>query len=377
MELHTSLCDRLGIRYPILQSGMGRIAGPELVAEVSRSGALGILAGLRLAAEDLRAQIRRVRQLTDRPFGVNLWLHEDLRPPRLPEEIPAASIQAVQHELNRFRDRLGLPNVVEPPPAIPDVIDEAIEVILEERVAVWSIGLGNPGSELVGRCHERGVAVMAMVATVEDARIVAGAGADIIVAQGAEAGGHRSTWKKRASPSEASIGTMALVPQIVDAVSQPVVAAGGIADGRGLVASLALGAVGVMFGTRFVACRESMAPPMYKDALLRSGSGDTGITDAFTGLYARAVRNTYAREYDASGAPVLPSLLQASAADDIYRASAAAGDPEYFPLWSGQSVGLVADLPGASEIVEAIVRQANETIASLAALERAEVTEGT
>jgi NAD(P)H-dependent flavin oxidoreductase YrpB (nitropropane dioxygenase family) len=122
-----------------------------------------------------------------------------------------------------------------------------------------------------------------------------------------------------------------------------------------------------MFGTRFVACRESMAPPMYKDALLRSGSGDTGVTDAFTGLYARAVRNTYAREYDASGAPVLPSLLQASAADDIYRASAAAGDPEYFPLWSGQSVGLVSDLPGASEIVEAIVRQANETIASLAA----------
>jgi nitronate monooxygenase len=366
MGLRTSLCDLLGIAYPILQSGMGRIAGPELVAEVSGSGALGILAGLRLSADDLRAQIRRVRNLTDRPFGVNLWLHEDLRPPRLPADLPFESVRAVQRVLNGFRDRMGLPHLTGAPAPTPDVIDDAIEVILEERVPVWSIGLGNPGAELVERCHQRGIAMVAMVATVEDARAVADTGVDVIVAQGAEAGGHRSTWKKRASPTEASIGTMALVPQIVDAVRQQVVAAGGIADGRGLVASLALGATGVMLGTRFVACRESMAPQMYKDALLRSGSGDTAVTDAFSGLYARAVRNTFAREYDASGAPVLPSLLQSNAADDVYRASAAKDDPEYFPMWSGQSVGLIDDLPGAAEIVASVVREAEQAIALFA-----------
>jgi nitronate monooxygenase len=365
--LRTPLCDLLGIQYPILQSGMGRIAGPELVAQVSGSGALGILAGLRLSADDLRAQIRRVRDLTDRPFGVNLWLHEDLRPPRLPGDLPVESVHAVQRVLNGFRDRLGLPRETGAPAPIPDVIDEAVEVILDERVPVWSVGLGNPGSDLVERCHQRGIAVVVMVATVEDARAVADTGVDVIVAQGAEAGGHRSTWTKRASSTEASIGTMSLVPQIVDAVRQQVVAAGGIADGRGLVASLALGATGVMFGTRFVACRESMAPQMYKDALLRSGSGDTAVTDAFSGLYARAMRNTFAHEYDASGAPVLPSLLQSSAADDVYRASAEKGNPDYFPMWSGQSVGLIADLPGAAEIVAAVVQEAERSMASFAA----------
>jgi nitronate monooxygenase len=344
---------------------MGRIAGPEMVAEVSRVGALGILAGLRLTAGDLRAQIRRVRELTDRPFGVNLWLHEELQPPHLPSELAPAAIDAVHRVLNRFRDRLGVPHVSEPPAPVPDVIAEAIEVVLAERVPVWSIGLGNPGSELVARCHERGITVMAMIATVEDARSVADAGVDIVVAQGAEAGGHRSTWRKRPSSSEAAVGTMALVPQVADAVRVPVVAAGGIADGRGVVAALALGASGVMLGTRFVACRESSAPAMYKEALLRAGSSDTAITDAFTGLYARSLRNTFAREYDASGAPVLPSLLQASAADDIYRAATATGNAEYYPLWSGQSVGLVSNIPGAAEIVEAIVQEAAQALGAL------------
>jgi nitronate monooxygenase len=349
---------------------MGRIAGPDLVAEVSRAGGLGILAGLRLAPDDLRDQIRRVRALTDRPFGVNLWLHEELQPPHLPSDLAPAAVEAVQRVLNRFRNRLGLPHITAAPEPTPDVLADAIEVILDERVPVWSIGLGNPGPALVERCHERDIAVLVMIATVEDARIVADAGVDVVVAQGADAGGHRSTWRKRASAADASIGTMALVPQVVDAVSQPVVAAGGIADGRGVVAAMALGAAGVMLGTRFVACRESMAPPMYKEALLGASSNDTGVTDAFSGLYARALRNTFAREYDVSGAPVLPSLLQASAADDIYRAAAAVGNREYFPLWSGQSVGLVTNLPGAAEIVAAIVREAEETIDRINPLSR-------
>ena len=325
--LRTSLCDLLGIEYPILQSGMGGVAGPELVAEVSRAGGLGILAGLRLNAEQLRQGIARVRQLTDRPFGVNLWLHTQLLPPVDPAALPAATVQQVQGTLNRFRERLGIPAESGRPAAVPDLINEAFEVILEERVPVWSIGLGNPGRDMVVRCHERGIKIVAMVATVDDARAVAAAG--------------------------------------VDAVDVPVIASGGLADGRGLVAALALGAVGVLLGTRFVATRESGAAEFWKKALLERGSEATTVTDAFTGLYARALRSAFTEEYAASGAPVLPALLQSGAAQDIFAASTKQQNPEYVPMWSGQSVGLIHDLPGAAEVVETMVREARLALRAL------------
>jgi len=141
--------------------------------------------------------------------------------------------------------------------------------------------------------------------------------------------------------------------------------AGGIADGRGLIAALALGASGVLLGTRFVATRESMAPEFWKKGLLEREADATTVTDAFTGQWARTLRNTFEREYRASGAPVLPSLLQSSAARDIYDAAVARRDGEYFPMYSGQSVGLIHNLPGAAEVVEAIVREARAVLADL------------
>ncbi len=365
MTLRTALCDLLGIDYPIVQSGMGGVAGPDLVAEVSRAGGLGILAGLNVPPDDLRAMIRRVRALTDRPFGVNLWLHTALRPPLDPATIPEATVAAVQSALNRFRDRLGLPHAAARPPGAPDLIEAAFQVVLDERVPVWSIGLGDPGPDMTRECRGRGVKVMAMVATVEDARAVAASGVDVIVAQGAEAGGHRSTFVKRESPEAAAIGTLALVPQVVDAVRVPVVAAGGIADGRGLVAALALGASGVLLGTRFVATRESAAPEFWKKGLLERDADATTVTDVFTGLYARALKNTFADEYAASGAPVLPPLVQRAAASDIHQASLKRDDGEYYPMWSGQSVGLIHDLPGAGDVVERVAREARAVLASL------------
>jgi nitronate monooxygenase len=197
---------------------------------------------------------------------------------------------------------------------------------------------------------------------------VAGSGVDVIVAQGFEAGGHRSVWTKPTSQSVASVSTMALVPQVVDVVRQPVVAAGGIGDGRGLAAALALGASGALLGTRFVATRESMAPQMFKDAILAATSDETAITDAFTGLYARALRNRFIDEYAASGAPVLPSLLQATAAQDVFIAAVKASDPQYYPLMAGQSAGFVADLPSAGEVVRAIVAEAEMTLRRLSDL---------
>jgi nitronate monooxygenase len=363
--LRTPLCDLLGIEYPVLQSGMGSVAGPDLVAEVSRAGGLGILAGLNVPPEELRSRIRQVRELTDRPFGVNLWLHTELRPPADPATISGDRLAAVHAVLNGFRTQLGLPARAERPGAVPDIIPEQLEVILEERPAVFSIGLGDPGPDLTARCRAQGIKVVAMVATVDDARAVAASGVDVIVAQGSEAGGHRSTWVKRPTPDAASVGTMALVPQIVDTVDVPVVAAGGISDGRGLVAALALGAVGILLGTRFVATRESMAPEFWKKSLLEREGDDTTVTDAYSGLWLRTLRNTYTAEYQASGAPVLPPLLQSRAAQDVVEETRRRGEGEYFPMLAGQGVGLVRDLPGAGEVVETIVREARVVLAGL------------
>jgi nitronate monooxygenase len=355
---HTPLCDLLGIEHPILQSGMGRIAGPDLVAQVSRGGGLGILAGLLTPPEELRRQITAVRSVTDRPFGVNLWLHEALQPPAAIASLDAAQLHAVQRVLDGFRARLGAAPATAKPAEVPDLIEAAFEVIVEERVPVFSVGLGNPGAARVARCRERGMRVVAMACTLADAKALEAAGVDAIVAQGSEAGGHRSTWVKPGSAQAAAVGTMALVPQVVDAVRVPVIAAGGIADGRGLAAALCLGAQGVMLGTRFVATRESLAPPFFKQAVLERDGDATLITDVFTGLYARAFRNRLVSEYEASGAPVLPPLVQTNAAMDVYGAAAMKNDSEHYPMFAGQSCGLITDLPSAVDVVTAIVAEA-------------------
>jgi nitronate monooxygenase len=352
----SALCSLLGIRYPVIQSGMSRVAGPELVAAVSNAGGLGILAALRLEPDELRAQIRRIRELTSAPFGVNLWLHPGVIRPADPESIESGALAAAQRTLNAIREHVGLaPSQARPAP-FPQLVARNFDVLLEERVPVWSIGLGNPGAEMVARCRERGIRVMAMVTNVADAHTVAGAGVDMIVAQGTEAGGHRSNWSDGADEA----GTMVIVPKIADAVALPVIAAGGIVDGRGLVAALALGASGVMLGTRFIATRESIAPPFFKDAVLQAGAGDTVVSRAFTGLPMRTIANAFTAEYGSE--PVLPALLQSNAAADIVTAAGQRGDARYFPMPAGQSAGLITDLPPAAEVVRSIVEEADRVV---------------
>jgi len=195
------------------------------------------------------------------------------------------------------------------------------------------------------------------VTTATDARAVEAAGVDAVVAQGAEAGGHRAHFVKPASPEIGAIGTLALIPQVVDAVQIPVIAAGGIADGRGVVAALALGARGVLMGTRFVATRESMAFATFKKALLEESGDATIVTDVFTGRYARVLRNTFAENYARAGAPVLPFPWHYLAAADIYREAAARDRGDHFPLVAGQSVGLINNLPTAAEVMENVLRE--------------------
>jgi len=358
LVLRTRLCDLLGIDYPVLQSGMGLIAGPDLVAAVSSAGALGIVAGFMLGADPLRAAIRDVRAGTKRPFGVNLWLSADLRPSGSAGRPSDDIVEKIQAALNPIRATIGLPPVTTTPSLPPDLVSGALEVVLDERVPVLSIAVGNPGPELVAECHRRGIKVISMVTTVADGLTVEASGVDAVVAQGVEAGGHRAHFEKPPSPEVGAIGTLALVPQLVDALRIPVIAAGGIADGRGVVAALALGASGVLMGTRFVATRESMAFASFKKALLEESADATTVTDVFTGRYARVLRNGFSESYRRSGAPVLPFPWHYLVAGDIYRQAVAKDQRDAFPLVAGQSVGLINNLPTAAEVVESVVREA-------------------
>jgi nitronate monooxygenase len=365
MSLRTPLCGLLGIEYPILQAGMAGAAGPELVAAVSNAGALGILPGLNLPPDQLRVQIQKIRTLTDKPFGVNLWLHADMWPPADASRVPAATVATVRAALNGLRARLGLSPSTAAPTSSPDIVGAAFEVILQERAPVFTAAVGEPSADMVNRCHERGMKVIAMINTTRQARVVEGVGVDAIVAQGSEAGGHRSLRVKPDRAGAEGIGTLALVPQVVDAVSVPVIAAGGIADGRGLAAVLALGAQGAQIGTRFVVTREGTAADFRKKALLEAESEQTALTDVVSGLWSRYLRNTYIEEYEKTGAPVLPVHVHTRFAQDIFDHAASHQDPAWLPLATGQSVGLVHDLPGAAEVVERIVREANAALARL------------
>jgi nitronate monooxygenase len=363
--LATSVCEVLGIEYPILQSGMGGVAGPALAAEVCNAGGLGVLAGTLMAPDELRAAIRELRSLTDRPFGVNLLLLPELREPVSTELLDDIAIAAVHELLRPFRERLGLPGPTSRPPTVPELVTAAVDVIVDERVPVLSTGLGDPGPDLTARLHDTGIATVVMVTSAADAERVAASGADVVVAQGLEAGGHRSHLTKPAEGPDTGLGTLALVPEVVDAVAVPVVAAGGIVDGRGLVAALALGASGVLMGSRFLVTRESMAPEAHKKRLLEGAGEQTVVTDVLSGRYARAVRNELTDTWAArrrGGVAPLPFPSQYIANADVFAAAAKADDAELLPLWAGQSIGRLQDLPWAAEVVTETIRQAHDLL---------------
>ena len=357
-SLSTPLCDLLGVRYPLIQAPMaGGWTTPGLVSAVSNAGGFGSLAGAGVPPERLREDIRAVKERTDRPFGVNFLL--------APPGPGSQDVAAVQRFLDRFRVELGLPSgeaEFEPPPS---ALEEQLEVVFEEGVPVLSVALGDPG-ELVGRVHEEGMLITSMVTTVEEAVRAAEGGVDLLVAQGAEAGGHRSTVEFGPGGETPLVGTLALVPQVVDAVGVPVVAAGGIVDGRGLVAALALGAAGVQMGTRFLLARESGAHPAYRRRLLAATEVDTVVTRVFTGRPARGLRNRFVEEYLSSGSEPLAWPLQRAAAGDIYRASQAADDGDYSPLLAGQGLRMLKeDGQGAAGIVLEVVAEAGALLSRL------------
>jgi nitronate monooxygenase len=244
-------------------------------------------------------------------------------------------------------------------------VDEGIDIALEAGVPVVSFALGSP-APYVERLHAKGVFVIGSVTTVAEAQDAEAAGVDAIVAQGSEAGGHRSTFGASRPAETPLIGTMALVPQVVDAVRIPVIAAGGIMDGRGIVAALALGAQAAQLGTRFLLAEEAGTTPCYRRRLLEAVETGTVVTDAFSGRAARALRNSLIEEFARVEARPLPWPRQGFAGADIYHASFAA-DGEWAPLFAGQGLRLARRVQPAAEIVAELAAEIERRLASLSA----------
>ena len=316
--LHTPICDYFGIEYPIFLAGMGGVSTSAVTAAVSNAGGLGIIGGATMSVEMLRDEIKKTKELTDKPFAVDL-----LAP-------------------------------------IPDMIRQHMEVVFEEDIRIFVAGLAVP-AEFIEEMHKREMKVVVMCGKVRHAEKSAAAGADVVVAQGTEAGGHTG-----------EIGGMALIPQVVEAVDIPVLAAGGMANGRGLVAALALGAQGAIFGTRFIATPEAQAAQGYRKAIVSAKDDSTVRSRSYTGKPARSIRTQRTDEWEAKADEIQAFPMQAgiSAREGVmdYMGRGDHFDPNRTFMPAGQGAGLIHEMKPASEVFADIVREAEETIQELAKL---------
>ena len=353
--LETRVTALLGIRHPIVQAPMaGGFTTPELVAAVSNAGALGSLGGAILGPDALRDAITAVRRLTDRPFAVNLFA--SLPPP----EVDMEAVAAMQAVLAPFRAELGLPEAPPlPPPPRGGLLEAQLAVVADERVPVFGFTFGAPPLEQV---REAGSVVLGTATTVAEAVELERLGVDAIVVQSGEAGGHRGTFL---GPFEdAVVGGVALVPRIVDRVSVPVLLAGGIMDGRGIAAALALGAEGVQLGTAFLGCPEAgTAEPLRR--VLGEAGDTTVVSRAYSGRQARLVRTRLVDAIEDAAADPLPYPVQALLTAEIRAAALAADRADLSLVLSGQAAGALRELP-AAELVGALVRETEEAIRRLA-----------
>ncbi|WNG31224.1 nitronate monooxygenase [Cystobacter fuscus] len=335
----------LGVEHPIIQAPMsGGATTPELVAAASNAGGLGSSAVAYLKPEDIVKHSRRVRELTDRPFAINLFAP---LPP--PAEAAPDRMLAV---LAGYHAQLGL--APPQPPAYPlPPFEEQVDAVAESGARVFSFTFGVPPAGVLARLKARGMVLAGTATTVREAKLLEAAGVDAIIAQGSEAGGHRGTF---AGPVEkALVGTMALVPQMVDAVGLPVIASGGLMDGRGIRAARVLGAAGVQLGTAFLTCPESGIAPAYKAALREAKDDATVVTRAFTGRPARGLANDFIEALGDSP-DILPFPLQHAATVPLRAASAARGDSRFIALWAGQAAALSRGLP-AAELMRALIEE--------------------
>lgn len=331
----TRLSDRLGIDYPIVQGPLGGLSSQRLTAAVSNFGGLGSFGALSLSPEAIGNVITEIRSLTSKPFAINLWVSmEDEGAFTATADQFARSLQPLApHIASVGGDQ---PSYV--PYHAPTRFEDQARVILDARVPVFSFIYGIPPRELLDECRTRNIATIGTATTPDEATALQEAGVDIIVASGFEAGGHRGSFLR---PAEESLtGTVSLVPQVVDRVDVPVVAAGGIGDARGIIAALALGADGVQLGTAFLACDESGASEHHRHAVLGGRAARTALTKGFTGRLARGIENQLLADLNRPGVEVLPYPLQRALVKSLAVPAEKAGQPELLPLWAGQSATL-------------------------------------
>ena len=331
----------------------GGAATPGLVAAVSNAGGLGSLGAGYTSPDVLRREIFDVRKLTDRPFAVNLFVPE-------PFEVNPEEVDRTNELMQSYREGLGLQTPMDIS-SYSFAFEEQLAVVLEEKVPVFSFTFGVPEEEQLYELKEAGITVLGTATTVREARALEEAGVDAVVGQGAEAGGHRGTFL--GGHADALVGTMALIPQLVDAVGVPVVASGGVMDGRGLAAALMLGAEAVQMGTAFLATQESGVHPDYKKAVLEATEEDTAITRVFSGKPARGIKNRFLLEMEGYDGRIPPYPVQNAWTKDIRAAAKEQDRPEFMSLWAGQASRL-ARLQSASELVERVVAEANTALYS-------------
>lgn len=348
-NLETNLSNLLNIKYPVIQAGMaGGATTPELVANVSNAGGLGTLGAAYMEPQNIKNAVRAIRKLTDKPFAVNLFCVENEPDP------DDDAKNNVKEELVRIGKDLGI-SETDIQFNAADYFDEQFQVLIEEKVPVVSTAFGLLTEDKVNQAKEIGMKITAMITTVEEAILAERSGADIIIAQGFDAGGHRSTFDLTRYKNGADIGTFSLVPQVADNVKIPVAAAGGVNDGRSLAAALALGAEGVQIGTRFLSSEESGIHKAYKHKLFDSREDDTVITKLFSGRPARGILNKFISEFNEEA---LAYPYQNTATKSIRSAAAKNNNPEYMSLWAGQNLRSVVKEQSAAEIIAEIVEDA-------------------
>jgi nitronate monooxygenase len=361
MGIETILTKRLNIEHPVIQAPLaGGGDTPELVAAVGSAGAIGFVG----AAYSTPAQIiemgHAVRQKTTRPFGINLFAP-------LPQPEPIADPQAAVQRVAPFFAELGLSAPSAPAP-VANSFSEQLAAALETDASVFSFTFGILPVEAIEAIKRRGLFLIGTATHVEEAIALEKAGVDAVVAQGSEAGGHRGTFI--GDFSAAMIGTISLVPQIADAVKIPVIASGGIMDGRGIAAALALGASAVQLGTAFLTCSEAGAPNSYKEAILNAHENQTRVTRAFSGRPARGIVNRFMTEVEANGgADSIPQFPLQNALTRALRTAAAKQDrAEFLSLWAGQGVRLAHRQP-AADLVARFARETSTALEHLQSLQ--------
>jgi nitronate monooxygenase len=330
------LTAKLGIDYPIIQGPLGGLSSQRLTAAVSNFGGLGSFGAHGLTPEAIKDVIAQIRSLTSKPFAMNLWVSMEDEGARTSDE------NAFNRSLAPLAGHiaaLGAPRPAYTPYPTTRFEDQA-RVLLDANLPVFSFIYGVPPREILEECRTKGIVTIGTATTPDEAAVLQDAGVDAIVASGLEAGGHRGSFLR--VPEDSLTGTFSLVPQIADRVNVPVIAAGGIADARGVVAALVLGAEAVQMGTVFLACEESGASSLHRQALRKKEAGHTALTKGFTGRLARGIHNRLLEELNQAGTAILPYPLQRRLVRNLAISAEAAGRSDLLPLWAGQSANLSA-----------------------------------